>query len=500
MLVDNIIGSHTPDILDCLSNLSSDEVFTPPKIVNEMLDLLPKDIWQNPEIKFLDPACKSGVFLREIAKRLLVGLKEKIPNEEKRKEHIYKNMIYGIAITELTSLISRRSLYYTKDATNPKYSVVKMPKENGNIVFSFTNHEYKDNKCIYCGAVKGVFDDKSLENHAYKFVHKEFKEEFKDMKFDVIIGNPPYQLNDGGHGASASPLYHKFVEQAKNMNPKYVCMIIPSRWFAGGKGLDSFREEMLNDRRIKELVDYPNASECFPGVEIKGGVCYFLWDKNHNDDCNITTITNGETLPSMKRALNENDVFVRFNEAISILNKVKDKNEITLDTQVSSRKPFGLATNFQDYYKSEFQGTYKLYGNKFIGYVLSKYITKNSDWIDKYKVYIPKAGDGSGAYPIVVSGKPFLGEKNSVCTETYIVAGVYEEIEKAKNLEKYLKTKFARFLISLKKVTQDMTSKTYSFVPKLDMSITWTDEKLYKKYELTKDEIEFIESMIKEMN
>lgn len=420
--------------------------------------------------------------------------------KKKEKEHIYKNMIYGIAITELTSLISRRSLYYTKDATNPKYSVVKMPKENGNIVFSFTNHEYKDNKCIYCGAIKGVFDDKSLENHAYKFIHKEFKEEFKDMKFDVIIGNPPYQLNDGGHGASASPLYHKFVEQAKNMSPKYICMIIPSRWFAGGKGLDSFREEMLNDRKIKELVDYPNASECFPGVEIKGGVCYFLWDKNHNDDCNITTITNGETLPPMKRALNENDVFVRFNEAISILNKVKDKNEITLDTQVSSRKPFGLATNFQDYYKSEFQGTYKLYGNKFIGYVLPKYITKNSEWIDKYKVYISKAGDGSGAYPIIVSGKPFLGEKNSVCTETYIVAGVYEEIEKAQNLEKYLKTKFIRFLISLKKVTQDMTSKTYSFVPKLDMNITWTDKKLYKKYELTKEEIEFIESMIKEMN
>lgn len=500
MLVDNITGTHTPDILDCLSNLSSDEVFTPPKVVNEMLDLLPKDIWQNPKIKFLDPACKSGVFLREIAKRLLVGLKEQIPNEEKRKEHIYKNMIYGIAITELTSLISRRSLYYTKDATNPKYSVVKMPKENGNIVFSFTNHEYKDNKCIYCGAIKGVFDDKSLENHAYKFIHKEFKEEFKDMKFDVIIGNPPYQLNDGGHGASASPLYHKFVEQAKNMNPKYICMIIPSRWFAGGKGLDSFREEMLNDRKIKELVDYPNASECFPGVEIKGGVCYFLWDKNHNDDCNITTITNAKTLPSMKRALNENDVFVRFNEAISILNKVKEKNEITLDTQVSSRKPFGLATNFKDYYKTNIGDTYKLYGNKFIGYVLPKYITKNSDWIDKYKVLTPNAGDGSGAYPIVVTGKPLISEPNSLCTETYIVVGLFDNESEAKNLELFLKTKFTRFLISLKKNTQHLTKDRFSFVPKLDMNITWTDEKLYKKYDLNKEEIEFIESMIKEMN
>lgn len=499
MLVNNITGAHTPDILDCLSNLSSDEVFTPPKTVNEMLDLLPKDIWENPNIKFLDPSCKSGVFLREIAKRLIVGLKEKIEDEEKRKEHIYKNMIFGVAITELTSLISRRSLYYTKDATNPKYSVVQMKTENGNVIFSPSKHEYKDNRCIYCGAIKGIFDDKSLENHAYKFIHKEIEEEFKDMKFDVIIGNPPYQLNDGGHGASASPLYHKFVVQAKAMNPKYLSMIIPSRWFAGGKGLDSFREEMLNDRRIKELVDYPNASECFPGVEIKGGVCYFLWDKNHNDDCTVKTISNGETLPSMKRALNENDVFVRFNEAISILNKVKEKNEVTLDTQVSSRKPFGLATNFKDYYKTNIGDTYKLYGNKFIGYVLPKYITKNIEWIDKYKVYIPKAGDGSGSYPIVVSGKPFVGEINSVCTETYIVAGVYNSIDNAKNLEFYLKTKFVRFLISLKKVTQDMTSKTYSFVPKLDMNITWTDEKLYKKYDLNKEEIEFIESMIKEM-
>lgn len=500
MLVDNITGTHTPDILDCLSNLSSDEVFTPPKIVNEMLDLLPKEIWQNPEIKFLDPACKSGVFLREIAKRLLVGLKEQIPNEEKRKEHIYKNMIYGIAITELTSLISRRSLYYTKDATNPKYSVVKMPKENGNIVFSFTNHEYKDNKCIYCGAIKGVFDDKSLENHAYKFIHKEFKEEFKDMKFDVIIGNPPYQLNDGGHGASASPLYHKFVEQAKNMNPKYICMIIPSRWFAGGKGLDSFREEMLNDKRIKELVDYPNASECFPGVEIKGGVCYFLWDKNHNDDCNITTITNGETLPSMKRALNENDVFVRFNEAISILNKVKEKNEITLDTQVSSHKPFGLRGFFKDYKKNEFENSIKLYGNKFIGYVKKEQLLTNISWITKFKVLTPRAGDGSGVYPIQVTGKPICVDNRSACTETYLVCGLFEDEISSLNFQKYLKTKFVRFLISLKKPTQQMSKSVFSFVPKLDMNITWTDKKLYKKYELTKEEIEFIESMIKEMN
>ncbi len=499
MLVSNITGSHTPDILDCLSNLSSDEVFTPPQVVNAMLDLLPHEIWSNPDAKFLDPSCKSGVFLREIAKRLLVTLTDIFPNETQRKEHIYKNMLYGVAITELTSMMTRRSLYYTKDATNPLYSVVKMEKSEGNILFSRTKHKYKDAKCIYCGAKKGVFDDEQLENHAYRFIHKEMQEEFKGMKFDVIIGNPPYQLSDGGHGASASPLYHIFVDKAKAMQPKYLCMIIPSRWFAGGKGLDEFRESMLQDKRIKELVDYPNASECFPGVEIKGGVCYFLWDKNYSGDCSVTTITNGEKLPTMQRALDENNVFVRFNEAISILNKVKSKSEVTLDTQVSSRKPFGLPTNFKEYKKQPFENSIKLYGNKFIGYVTRNQIIINHDWIQKYKVLLPKAGDGSGSYPIQVSGKPLLAGINTACSETYIVVGVYEEDHSAKNLEKYLKSKFVRFLISLKKVTQDMTAKTYSFVPKLDMTIEWTDKKLYERYELTNDEITFIEKMIKEM-
>jgi len=499
MLVSNITGSHTPDILDCLSNLSSDEVFTPPKIVGEMLDLLPEELWSNPEMKFLDPSVKSGVFLREIAKRLLEGLKEKIPNELERKEHIFKNMIFGIAITEITSLISRRSLYYTKNADNSEFSVVKMGDKDGNIIYRYTQHDYKDNKCIYCGAVKGVFDDESLENHAYRFIHKEMKEEFRDMKFDVIVGNPPYQLLDGGHGASASPLYHKFVEQAKAMNPKYLTMIIPSRWFAGGKGLESFRESMLNDKRIKELVDYPNASECFPGVEIKGGVCYFLWDKNHSDDCNVKTISNGIALVPMKRALNENDIFVRFNEAISILNKVKSKNEVTLDIQVSSHKPFGLRGFFKDYKKNEFENSIKLYGNKFIGYIKKEQLLTNQEWVNKFKVLTPRAGDGSGAYPIQVTGKPLTVDDNSACTETYVVCGLYDNYENAKNLEKYLKTKFARFLITLKKPTQQISKSIFSFVPKLDMNIEWTDKKLYERYELEAHEIAFIESMIKEM-
>jgi len=503
MLVKNITGSHTPDILDCLSNLSSDEVFTPPKIVNEMLDLLPSQIWSNPDAKFLDPSCKSGVFLREIAKRLLVTLTDIFPNETQRKEHIYKNMLYGIAITEITSMMARRTLYYTKDATNPLYSVVKMAEKDGNIVFGKTVHEYKDAKCIYCGVKEGVFDDAKLENHAYRFIHKEMEEEFREMKFDVIIGNPPYQVSSNNQTSDA-PLYHMFVEKAREMQPKYLCMIIPSRWFAGGKGLDEFRENMLNDRRIKELVDYPNASECFPGVEIKGGVCYFLWDKNHNGDCSITTITNGEKLPTMQRALNDNDVFVRFNEAISILNKVKSKSEITIETQISSQTPFGILSNFKDFQKVLFKNSIKLYGNKQkmengIGYISKEQILKNIQWVPYFKVLISYAYGAGEGYPHQIIGKPFVADKNSCCSQTYSVCGLYEDEVLAQNLVKYMQTKFFRFLVSLKKNTQHNPPDKFSFVPKLDMTIEWTDKKLYERYELTNDEIAFIEKMIKEM-
>lgn len=504
MLVDNITGTHTPDILDCLSNLSSDEVFTPPKVVNEMLDLLPKDIWQNPKIKFLDPACKSGVFLREIAKRLLVGLKEQIPNEEKRKEHIYKNMIYGIAITELTSLISRRSLYYTKDATNPKYSVVKMPKENGNIVFSFTNHEYKDNKCIYCGVSKNIFNDKSLENHAYKFIHKEFKEEFKDMKFDVIIGNPPYQLNDGGgRDSGAIPLYHKFIEQAKSMNPKYISMIIPARWYSGGKGLDDFRNNMLNDTRIEEIHDFPETSDCFPGINIRGGVCFFLWNKNYKGDCLVKNYKSGEIISFLKRPLLEKnqEIFVRYNEAINILNKVKSFDEKTYVEKVSARKPFGINSNFKDYsLKKTEENKFKLYRVGGIGYINEENIIKNKELVPKIKVLVSKASPGGDTYPHKIISEPIVAEKNSCCTETYLIVDILESLEEANNLVFYMKTRFFRFLMSLIKNTQNITRGVFLFVPIISLDEKWTDEKLYKKYDLNKEEIEFIESMIKEMN
>ena len=341
--------SFNPDVLSCLANLSNDGVFTPPGMANNMLDLLPADLWSNPDAKFLDPVCKTGVFLREIAKRLMHGLETAIPDHQKRIDHIFKDQIYGIAITELTSLLSRRSVYCSKSA-NGKYSVCDavFNNEQGNIRYERMQHAWKNGKCEHCGANEEVYSrDESLETYAYNFIHLKNPTEIfkqKNMKFDVIIGNPPYQLNDGGGtGSSAMPIYHKFIQQAKKLNPTYLSMIIPSRWFSGGRGLDEFRDEMLNDNRIKILHDFVDASDCFPGVEIKGGVCYFLWEKDYHGECFVHT-HEGNILSKSKRPLLEKgtDTFIRQNQAISILHKIQRAKEKSFSDLISANDPFGF--------------------------------------------------------------------------------------------------------------------------------------------------------------
>ncbi len=499
--------NYNPDVLTCLANLSNDEVFTPPSLVNQILDLLPNELWNNKDAKFLDPVCKSGVFLREIAKRLNVGLEKQIPNKQKRINHIFKNQLFGIAITELTSLLSRRSVYCSKTA-NGKYSVCEAFEDaQGNIKYNRLIHTWQDGNCIYCGASQEVYDrGDALETYAYNFIHTDKPEDIFKMKFDVIVGNPPYQLSDGGDSSEdarnrggAIPLYHKFVQQAKKLNPRFLIMIIPSRWFSGGRGLDEFRDEMLIDRRIRKIIDYPVSSECFPGVEIKGGVCYFLWDRDNQGHCEVKTLR-GEKVSSMIRPLLEknSDVFIRYNEAIGILRKVFSKKETSFSKQVSTQKPFGLRTFFKGKSKP-FQGSIKLYANKSIGYVKEEEITQNKSWIDKHKVYITMAYGAGEDFPHQILNKPFYGEPNSCCTETYIVIGPYSSKKITKNVISYIQTRFFRFLVLLRKNTQHAAKSVYSFVPIQNFDEPWTDEKLYKKYGLTKEEIAFIESMVRPM-
>lgn len=507
-----IRNNYNPDVLTCLANLSNDEVFTPPNLANQMLDTLPTELWQNPDAKFLDPFCKSGVFLREIAKRLIKGLENFEPDLQKRIDHIMRNQIYGIGITELTTLISRRSLYCTKHA-NGAYSVTSVfDAEEGNIAYERIAHTFESGKCTFCGASDAVYDrGEDLETHAYQFIHN--KNPFKNMQFDVIIGNPPYQLNDGGGtGSSAVPIYQNFIQQAKKLNPKYLSMIIPARWFTGGRGLDEFRDEMLNDKRISQIHDFPNSMDCFNGVQIEGGVCYFLWNNSYNGNCDIYTHSSEGIISFSQRPLLEmgSDTFIRYNSAISILRKVQSFKEESFSKIISSNDPFGFDVRVKGSYrrvKPQFETKpfkdsilFYYYGwqKDGIGYIEKSQIRKNIELVNKYKVYISKAY-GMGSFPTQVINTPFLGDKNSCCTETYLLIGTFDNENQANNAISYIKTSFFRFLVLLIKNTQNAMKKVYNFVPMQNLSESWTDEKLYEKYDLTQDEIDFIESMIRPM-
>lgn len=503
-------SNYNPDVLICLANLSSDEVFTPPNMVNEILDLLPPSIWSDRKITFLDPVCKTGVFLREIAKRLNVGLEKIIPNKKERINHIFKNQIFGIAITEMTSLLSRRSVYCTKTA-NGKYSVCDtFDNPQGNIRFERTEHTWENGRCIFCGANQSNYDrGEELETHAYEFIHRENPGKVFDMKFDVIVGNPPYQLSDGGHGASAIPIYHKFVLQAKKLAPRYLTMIIPSRWFTGGRGLDEFRDEMLNDRRIRVIHDFINAGDCFPGVEIKGGVCYFLWQRDERGDCKICTHEGDTIVSEDERPLLENGAktFIRYNEAISVLHKVRTLREESFATLVSANDPFGFDVRVENSYKRikpQYQSQpfknsvlFYYYGwrKNGLGHIDRNSIRKNIEWINKYKIYVPKAwGIGNVNRDWL---KPFIGAPNSCCAETYLVIGPFRNKRIVENVISYTQTKFFHFLLALVKISQESRRRIYSFVPMQDFTKSWTDKKLYKKYKLSQAEIEFIEKMVR---
>ncbi len=503
MSTDFITGSSNPDVISCIANLSSDEVFTPPDLANKILDALPQHLFEDPSTRFLDPACKSGIFLREIAKRLILGLAPTIPDLRERIDHIFHKQIFGIAVTELTSLLSRRGVYCSK-YPNGDYSVSRFDTPEGNIRYSHSQHIWKNDRCVFCGASQEQYDRAiGLENYAYEFIHDLSLKECFSMKFDVIISNPPYHLSDGGGGSgkSATPIYQKFVLQALKLNPRYLAMIIPSRWFSGGKGLDEFREIMLNDRRMRKIVDYADSKDCFSsGVDIPGGICYFLWDAQYNDDCEVTNVLKRGELDTAKRPLNEYPTFIRQNRAVSIVKKVLAKHETLMSDQVLSRRPFGLDSNT----RFDSDGDLVFRSSAGIGAIKSSKVSAGKELIEKWNTIISKvttehAGvpdrDGKMRVLAVVETLP----PHAVCSESYLVTGSFDNQKEAENLADYLRTKFVRFLMMQMLASMNMSKSTFSFVPVQDFSRVWTDNDLYEKYGLSTSEIDLIEITMKPM-
>lgn len=549
------------DILETITNVGNDEVFTPRKTCDMMLDSLPEEVWHNPLYKWLNPATKNGIFEREIALRLDKGLEKVIPNKEERRKHILQNMIFSIGQTKFTSNVARRTLYYCSQA-NKKCDGIKEKEidgrwhyvngyaigngswfddEEGNVKTPCTDHEYVDTngrkmpstckgvdrkkyKCKYCGiAGDSKYNDANQrEKYAYELIHvnhliieRYMQNRFfggdKKMKFDIIIGNPPYHLNDGGGtGSSAAPIYNLFVDQAKALNPKYLCMIIPSRWFSGGKGLDEFRNKMINDHRISLLHDYMNSSVCFPNASIEGGVCYFLWEKDYDGECTIVTHdSNGKVIDKSVRYLGSSaasDIFVRNEKALDVLETVAKTKCKSFDTIVSSRNPFKLGEP-TDICEITPNGN-----NRVLGYFdrirSFRYLKKGEkvpsghDLINKYKLFVSKADGAAGQIgnpiPARIMGKAELGEPGDVCSETYLVVGPFNSKEEALNVQSYMQTKFFRFMVGIRK-NKNMPKDTYKSVPIVDFTKKWTDKELYEKFGLSDEQISTIELFIAEI-
>jgi site-specific DNA-methyltransferase (adenine-specific) len=526
------LRGRNPDVLTCIANLSNDEVFTPPEFANRMLDTLTEawarnkggaNIWMDSAVTFLDPCTKSGVFLREITTRLIAGLAAEIPDLQTRVDHILTRQVFGIGITTLTSLLARRSLYCSKHA-NGEHSVAQgFANDGGNVWFDRIDHTWKDGRCTYCGAAQQAFDrGEGLETHAYAFIHSNNIQAHLgdlfggEMQFDVIIGNPPYQLSDGGQGASAIPIYNKFVEQAKALKPRFLSMVIPARWFFGGRGLDGFRESMLEDRRIRKIVDFPDSRQCFPNVDVAGGICYFLWDLDEQGDCEVVSHGFGGDKTESVRPLREPgcDIFIRNNAHIAILRKIVATETGTVgvtlppklhfDQQVSGQKPFGLRTFYRGRPAKENDDDVVVLQSGGRAWAARDEIPEGVNLIDKWKVFTSKSSaehagqvDKNGMRKVLsLSGMLAPG---SVMTETYILLGAYDDEATARNCFSYVATRFFRFLVAARASAQDLPRIAYSFVPLQDFAKPWTDKELYEKYGLSDDEIALIESTIRPM-
>lgn len=468
----NMVGGY------CFLNeqFDSQEVLEEPRLVDQ--GQVTEDIFLNPEARILEMNSKSGLYPLYMAYSLyamkLPGPEDKLPLEQTQAlwQETVEQQIFVLCKTRMAESITRRTLVGYQDWTvNTTYIPHLLER---------------------------------MENDPQRLAKKLEKPETwrkngEPMTFDAIVGNPPYQIADGGNNASAMPVYQRFVELATTIEPHYASMIMPSRWYSGGRGLDDFRANIMNDTRMRVLYDYASSDYCFPGVDISGGICYFLWDKDYDGPC---TVTNAESqiAHSVKRYLNEFPILVRSNAAISIIDKVARRKEQTLDTFVSSQKPFGLRT----FARPDENGDLTLRWNGGKGPISSDKVTGGTELIDKWKVIVSRVlyehggkADKNGQSRIL-SILEMLGPKE-VCSETYIVVNSYDTEAEAAGLYSYLKTKFARFLIMQATSSIMITRGCFMFVPVQNFTEEWTDEKLYKKYELTEDEIAFIESTIRVM-
>lgn len=440
--------------------LSDSEIVTPAKVADEMVAILPfEELNEKADVKFLDIASKEGEFSVALYRKF----GEKV-----------KSGLYAIATSPLAYEFTRKV-----------YTLLGIPTEN--IYADFTSY------------------DLIGENN------NEIIKQLTDMKFDTIIGNPPYQEEDGGAGASAKPIYNQFVNVSKEVGSTYLCIIMPSRWMAGGKGLDEFRNAMLNDKQIAELHDFMHPEDVFPNTNNRGGVCYFMRNANYdNTEHKVKVVTHYENYShSTHRALRTDnlDIFVRDSQAIGILDKIFYEGGVdTINNYISAAKAFGFRTFFIEDERfnnsaDNLHDAIKCYGRAGkVGYVEREEVQSHSEWIDKWKVYVPESNN-IGTELNDDNQNSFVGAPGTICTETYLVVGAELDLtqEEASNLSDYLRTRFARFLLSLAKISQHGTSKTYRFIPLQDFSKSWTDAELYAKYGLTAEEIDFIESKIKPM-
>ena len=543
------------DILSLFEALNSHEVFTPPRVARQMLDLLPSGIWSDPSIKILDPCTKSGVFLREAFYRLFTQLDGKglyetengdiydLDDKQQRINHILENMLFGIATSELTSYVARRTLYGVMRANSDKQlSAIEAFEQSSNFhqwtereKYNFIGrnkfNEYFDHNLFCTPEYEGfeqegnIFypndevkklvmeeDDYEIEDKYFPFIEENTKHKkildirSGKMKFDVIIGNPPYQKETGGFGKQAKPIYNLFIELAIKLNPNYITMITPSRWFSGGMGLSSFRAMMMSDKRLSSITDFPNSKDCFPGVSISGGVNYFLWNKLHNDCCSFTSMRNNSAT-FFKMKLDDYGVIVRYKESKEIIDAIKSNGFSSFSSLVSPINAFDLSSSFRGS-ESSTGNDVKILHSKGYGFMSRKdFNSKNlsNKLIDKYKVVVSRtvaehANEPSKSGTFKVLAKTLILPPETACTHSYLVVASFDNMSEAESCLSFLQTKFVRFLILQTLTGIDLSSSKFEFVPCVKFDKEFLDVDLYKKYNLTEDSINHIEGMVRAMS